>query len=83
MNGFNASGGHSADVRITLHINGRKLRVAKVAPDRLYLDEPQPLAQTDGELVISIDGQLSRRRVVLDPSAIPDRVVPVRFESEA
>jgi len=76
------SGGHSADVQITLHVNGSALRVATVGPDRIYLDAPQHLMRTSGKLVIFIDGHTDRRRVILKPQTRPDRVVSIRLESQ-
>lgn len=69
--------GYSADVRIALYVNGAKLRVVKLGPDRLYLQTPQLLSESTGEIVMHIDGRERRWRVTLHPGPEPSRAVPI------
>jgi hypothetical protein len=77
-----SSGGYSARVRIELRVNGQRLRVAKIGPDRLYLDAPQTLSASTGEVVMHIDGRERRWRVALHPRGGVERVVPAEFASD-
>jgi hypothetical protein len=51
---------HSADVRISLRLNGQVLRVAQLGPDFLVLQESIDHAPDDADIEMSIDGQQSR-----------------------
>jgi hypothetical protein len=57
--------GHSADVRIQLHINGQALPVAQLGPGFLILRTPCDSPPSDGEITMSIDGREDRWRVRL------------------
>jgi hypothetical protein len=58
-------GGHSADVRIALAVNGYVFSVAKLGPDFVVLRNPIPHPPGEAELSLSIDGQEERWRVEL------------------
>ena len=72
---------YSADVRIELRVNGTRLRVSKIGPDRLYFDTPQTLPAGTGELVLHIDGHERRWRVTLNPADGPARTVRAFLDS--
>ena len=74
--------GHSADVRIELHVNGQCIPVAQTGGGRLIFYRPQTLPRSDGEVRLYIDGHERRWRVSLRPGPAPDRVVSVEFPSE-
>lgn len=57
--------GHSADVRIQLHVNGHDLPVAQLGPDFLILRSPVDHPPADAEITMSIDGHQTRWRVRL------------------
>jgi hypothetical protein len=58
-------GGHSADVRIALAVNGHVFSVAKLGPDFVVLRDPIPHPPAEAELSLSIDGHEDRWRVEL------------------
>jgi hypothetical protein len=58
-------GGHSADVRIDLAVNGHVLSVAKLGPGFVVLRNPIPHPPAEAELTLSIDGYERRWRVEL------------------
>jgi hypothetical protein len=58
-------GGHSADVRIALAVNGHVFSVAKLGPDFVVLRNPIPHPPAEAELSLSIDGHEERWRVEL------------------
>jgi hypothetical protein len=61
MNGDKSqSPGHSADVRMDLHVNGHVLPIAQLGPDFLILRNPVDHPPTDAEIALSIDGHESR-----------------------
>ncbi len=62
-------GGHSADVRIHLYVNGSVLPVAQLGLEFLVLRTPLDHPPCDAEIAMSIDGQESRWAVHL-PSGI-------------
>jgi hypothetical protein len=74
------SRGYSADVRIELRVNGRRIPVTQTGGGRLVLRQAQELPETDAEVVMHIDGHERRWRVKLRPRATADRVVPVSFD---
>ena len=76
------SGGYSTNVRIALHVNGRRIRVAKMGPQRLYLEVPQVIPERTGQVVMHVDQNVSRWRVTLQPTDQPSRVIQARFEAE-
>lgn len=57
--------GHSADVRIHLHVNGFVLPVAQLGPEFLVLRTPVDHPPCDAEIAMSIDGHESRWAVHL------------------
>jgi len=57
--------GHSADVRIHLHVNGCVLPVAQLGPEFLVLRTPVEHPPCDAEIAMSIDGHESRWAVHL------------------
>ncbi len=60
MNTPQTAVGHSADVRIHLHINGCVLPVAQLGPDFLVLRNPVDHPPGDAQIFMSIDGQEKR-----------------------
>jgi hypothetical protein len=52
--------GHSAQVRMELHVNGQVLPIAQLGPDFLVLANPADYPPTDAEIAMSIDGHESR-----------------------
>jgi hypothetical protein len=68
LNGSNF--GHSADVRIHLHVNGAILPVAQLGPDFLILRTPIDHPPTKGEIRMSIDGVESRWGIELSEGII-------------
>jgi hypothetical protein len=53
-------GGHSAVVRIDLHLNGSVFPVAQLGPDFVVLRNPFDHPPSEAEIALSIDGQVSR-----------------------
>jgi hypothetical protein len=58
-------GGHSADVRIDLAVNGHVFSVAKLGPDFLVVRNPVAHPPSEAEITLSIDGHEQRWRVEL------------------
>ena len=58
-------GGHSADVRIDLAVNGHVFSVAKLGPGFLVVRNPIAHPPAEAELSLSIDGYERRWRVEL------------------
>jgi hypothetical protein len=59
------SRGHSADVRIHLHVHGQILSVAQLGPDFLILRTPADHPPADAQISMSIDGDERRWHVSL------------------
>ena len=57
--------GHSADVRISLAVNGDVLKVAQLGPDFLILRETADHPPGEGVIRMSIDGVYRQWRVEL------------------
>jgi hypothetical protein len=64
-NQLHNSNGHSADVRIQLHVNGHVLAVTQLGPDFLVLKNPVNHPPMDAEIAMSVDGLESRWEVRL------------------
>lgn len=64
-------GGHSADVRIGLAVNGYTFSVAKLGPNFVVLRNPVPHPPAEAELSLSIDGHEERWRVELVDGIVP------------
>ena len=47
MNASSNRGGHSAQVRMRLFVNGHSLRISQMGPDFLFMDAPVPQPFTD------------------------------------
>lgn len=60
---------HSADVRLTLGVNGNDYDVAKVGPDRIFMRTAIGLPVTDAELLISVDGRVTTSQIQLSNGA--------------
>lgn len=65
------TGGHSADVRIALAVNGHVFSVAKLGPGFVVLRNPTPHPPAEAELTLSIDGYERRWRVELIDGIVP------------
>jgi hypothetical protein len=61
--------GHSADVRISLLLNGHSIPVAQLGPGFLLLDAPTDHAPGDANIVLRVD-QSERRWTVRLPNGI-------------
>ncbi len=57
--------GYSADVRLRLAINERVIDLVQVAPEFLVVERPFNLPPCQGEVIVTVDGVESRRRVSL------------------
>ncbi|MBO0697817.1 MAG: hypothetical protein J2P46_05455 [Zavarzinella sp.] len=64
-------GGHSADVRIALAVNGHVFSVAKLGPGFVVLRNPVAHPPAEAELTLSIDGYERRWRVELIDGIVP------------
>ena len=60
---------HSADVRLTLRVNGNDYALAKVGPNRVFLRTAVSLLPCDAVLIISVDGRISSRQIFLPHGA--------------
>jgi hypothetical protein len=58
-------GPHSADVRMELHLNGSVYQISHLGPDFLILVTPIDHPPGEAEIVMSIDGSVSRWTVRL------------------
>jgi hypothetical protein len=65
-------GGHSADVRIALAVNGHVFNVAELGPDFVVLRNPLPHPPAEAEITLSIDGQVERWQVELLDGIVAD-----------
>jgi len=66
--------GHSADVRMTLSVNGHVLPIAQLGPDFLILRTTVEHPAANAEISLTIDGDESRWTVHLANGIHPDRV---------
>ena len=57
--------GHSADVRMSLAVNGQSLRIAQLGPHFLILSDSVDHPPADAEIQMSVDGHESRWSVFL------------------
>jgi hypothetical protein len=77
--------GHSADVRMTLSVNGDILPISHLGPDFLILRNSPEHGPADAEVFLSFVGDESRWMVRLVNGIHPDRlrtaIAPVRSES--
>jgi hypothetical protein len=64
-------GSYSAEVQMELRVNGRVFSVGQLGPDFVMLDDPVEHPPADGEMMVSIDGEVKRW-----PVWLPDGVVP-------
>jgi hypothetical protein len=51
---------YSAEVRLSLRLNGRVVPLSRIGPDQVELQHPQPLQPGSAELVLSVDGREHR-----------------------
>jgi hypothetical protein len=79
MSAGNLNGsGHSAQVRMELHVNGHVLPIAQLGPDFLVLTNPIDHPPGDAEIAMSIDGHESRWPVrLLDGLSSQQRRAPI------
>ncbi len=56
---------HSADVRLSLHVNAETLDLAQLGRDFIILDTPQDIPAQEAEIVMSVDGYETRWPVFL------------------
>ncbi len=61
--------GHSADVAISLLLNGSSIPVAQLGPDFLLLDNPTDHAPGEGSIILRVD-ESERRWTVRLPNGI-------------
>jgi hypothetical protein len=69
MIALSSQGGHSAQVKMQLLVNGSSLSVAQMGPDFLLVDAPIDHPPTDARLVLQVD-QSERRWNVRLPNGI-------------
>jgi hypothetical protein len=69
-----SSNGYSANVRLTLVVDGRSFKLAQTGPDFVILREPMDLPPSEAEIVTDIDGQVERWRVHLPEGAHSDKL---------
>ena len=69
-------GGHSAQVKMQLLVNGGSVRVVQMGPDFLLVDEPFDHPPVDASVVLQVDGSERRWNVLLPEglSALSKRV---------
>jgi len=65
--------GHSANVRMELHINGDVMSIGQLGPDFIMLDDPADHAPGTAEIAMWVDGQASRWPVYLVDGIAADR----------
>ena len=65
--------GYSADVRMTLRLNGHTIPIAQMGPDFLILDEPVDHPPCVADVVLSVDGNEQRWKVRLPEGIQRDR----------
>ena len=65
MNHSPQLGGHSANVRMSLAVNGHSLRIAQLGPQFLILSDPVDHPPADAEIKMSVDGHESQWPVFL------------------
>ena len=75
---LSSQGGHSADVRIHLSLNGHSIPVAQLGPDFLLLDAPHDYPPGTGSLVLRVDQSEDRWEVHL-PEGISSSSKRVRI----
>ena len=73
MTADSKNAGYSADVRIQLNVNGFVLNVAQLGPDFLTVRNATEHPPAEAEIVMSIDGEVSRWNVFLPDGISPDR----------
>lgn len=56
---------HSADVHMSLTVNGQTMKIGQMGPRFLLVRKPIDCPPTDGEVFLSIDGHEQRWRVHL------------------
>jgi hypothetical protein len=69
-------GGHSAQVKMQLLVNGGSVRVVQMGPDFLLVEEPFDHPPADASVVLQVDGSERRWNVLLPEglSALSKRV---------
>jgi hypothetical protein len=65
---------YSAQVEMELRVNGRIFSVGQLGPNFVILDDPIDHPPADGEMMVSIDGQVKRWPVRLPDGVVPGRV---------
>jgi len=65
--------GYSATVDLQLHVDGRELPLAEVAPDFCVLKNQEDISSVAAEIVVIIDGQIQRRA---SPCTTPWNLTP-------
>lgn len=72
------NGGYSAEVDLSLRVNGCRFAASHVARDHVILVAPAAVPGGLAEVVVVVDGVTSRRAVVLDACGEERHVVPIR-----
>jgi hypothetical protein len=65
--------GHSADVRMDLHVNGHVFGIGQMGPNFLILRDAAEQPPGEAELAMSVDGDEERWRVRLVDGICPGR----------
>jgi hypothetical protein len=71
---YQTEGSCSADVQMELRVNGRVFSVDQLGPDFLILDDPIEHPPAEGEMMVSIDGEVKRWPVLLPEGVSPAKV---------
>ncbi|HWE95936.1 MAG TPA: hypothetical protein VG269_18380 [Tepidisphaeraceae bacterium] len=71
--------GHSAQVRMNLHLNGHVYPIAQMGGGRMIFDKPVMLPSGTGMVVMQVDGLEQRWRVAVPAQACPQRTVMASF----
>jgi len=73
--------GYSADVQMQLSVNGQVFRIGQLGPDFLILDNPADHPPAEGEITMSIDGEISRWMVQLPHGvSAANELCPIRVD---
>lgn len=62
-NSQNENGSFSADVKLNLHVNGKRFELGQVGPGLAILRDAQSIDATEGEIETIVDEKVSRWKV--------------------
>src|SRR5438034_3022441 len=73
------AGGYSAKVTIELFMAGQRFSVGQIGRGILIFDKPVVLPATEGELVLTVDGQPRRWSIAIRNGGQPARIIEADF----